>query len=108
MRDLMMFCRVKGLYHVSDELFALLKFRKGGEEEGAVSALALVGDEGEDGRENPMDPTGVHVIYRMSKDFGAAGIRSVSCFPVVFSVFRNMIRHMLEHDYFLALINAQS
>ncbi|KAF7872239.1 hypothetical protein EAF04_003163 [Stromatinia cepivora] len=61
----------KGLHYISDELFAMSDF---GEEKEFVSALALV--EGGEGEESPMHASKVHVIYSMSKDFGAAGIGS--------------------------------
>ncbi|KAJ8071231.1 hypothetical protein OCU04_001566 [Sclerotinia nivalis] len=101
----MKFCKEKGLHYISDELFAMSDF---GEEKEFVSALALVGD-GE-GEESPMDASKVHVIYSMSKDFGAAGIRSGFVIsprnrPVLDgSIIANFMQTSILNDHFLTAL----
>lgn len=73
LRELMGFCKEKGLHYISDEVFATSAFGRDAEEK-FTSALALVSDD----EVSPMNPSQVHVIYSMSKDFGAAGTRMVS------------------------------
>ncbi|KAI9647508.1 hypothetical protein NHQ30_003893 [Ciborinia camelliae] len=69
-RELMVFCKEKDIHYISDEIFAMSAFRT--EEAGQfTSALSLVGDD----KESPMDPSRVHVIYSLSKDWGAPGLR---------------------------------
>ncbi|KAF7911780.1 uncharacterized protein EAE98_011895 [Botrytis deweyae] len=69
-RELMVFCKDNGLHYISDEIFAMSSFSK--DEEGQfTSALSLVSDN----EESPMDPSRLHVIYSMSKDWGSPGLR---------------------------------
>lgn len=73
-RELMVFCKDNGLHYISDEIFAMSSFRR--EEEGQfTSTLSLISDN----KESPMDPSRLHVIYSMSKDWGSPGLRMVSC-----------------------------
>jgi hypothetical protein len=67
------FCKEKGLHYISDEVFALSAFRRDADEK-FTSALVLVSDD----EVSPMNPSQVYVIYRISKDFGAAVTRMVS------------------------------
>ncbi|ESZ91293.1 hypothetical protein SBOR_8327 [Sclerotinia borealis F-4128] len=69
-RELMIFCEGKGLHYISDEIFAMSSFRTE-EERKFTSALSLVDND----KESPMDPSRVHVIYSMSKDWGSPGLR---------------------------------
>ena len=72
LKELMAFCKDKGLQYISDETFAMSAF--GSEREGVfTSALAIVDGE----KESPISPNSVHVIYSMSKDFCCAGARMV-------------------------------
>ncbi|KAM0304914.1 hypothetical protein ACHAO8_011367 [Botrytis cinerea] len=69
-RELMVFCKDNGLHYISDEIFAMSSFRR--EEEGQfTSTLSLISDN----KESPMDPSRLHVIYSMSKDWGSPGLR---------------------------------
>ncbi|KAI4858763.1 acc synthase [Hypoxylon rubiginosum] len=67
--ELMHFCAAKGIHLISDEIYALSVYKRGdGPSEEFTSVLAI-------------DPTGiinpsqVHVLYGMSKDFSGAGMR---------------------------------
>ena len=78
------FCQKHGLHYISDEVFANTVFD---EADSFCSALSLVrGPADNNGQENgKIDPNLVHVVWSMTKDFGACGIRSVltQSFPCV-------------------------
>ena len=85
----MVFCQERGLHFLVDEVYALSDFgRKGGDDCAAgadalafMSTLALVGPSSSDaavGSGNSiMDPSRLHVVWSMSKDFGSSGMRMV-------------------------------
>jgi len=78
LRGLMSFCHEKNMHYISDEVHALCTFNN--LEVPFVSALSLMGKEGESDESNDIliNRSRVHVICRMSKDFGSPGIRLVS------------------------------
>ncbi|KAI8960368.1 PLP-dependent transferase [Daldinia sp. FL1419] len=66
---LMRLCAAKGIHLISDEIYALSVFRRDdgpSEEFTSVRSIDSTGI---------IDPAQVHVLYGMSKDFGAAGMR---------------------------------
>ena len=74
---MMMFCQKHGLHYISDEVFANTVFD---ESDRFVSALSFMrGSEGDNGNgSDGIDPNLVHVVWSMTNDFGACGVRSVS------------------------------
>ena len=78
LQGMMSFCRDRGLHFVSDEAYALSEF--GGDEPKFVSALALnhrVQKYEVIESDSIMDPSFLHVVYTMTKDFGSNGMRMV-------------------------------
>lgn len=84
-RGCMRFCQERNLHFVSDEVYAMSE-HKGEEEvgEGFVSALGIrdvIGEADRDMKEplgrELIDPSRVHIIWSLSKDFGSSGIRMV-------------------------------
>ncbi|THV52875.1 hypothetical protein BGAL_0065g00030 [Botrytis galanthina] len=69
-RELMVFCKDNGWHYISDEIYAMSSFRKE-EEDQFTSTISLVSDN----KESPMDPSRLHVICSMSKDWGSPGLR---------------------------------
>ncbi|KAI1468319.1 PLP-dependent transferase [Daldinia caldariorum] len=66
---LMRLCASKGIHLISDEIYALSTFRReDGPSEEFTSVLSI-------DTTGIIDPAQVHVLYGMSKDFGAAGMR---------------------------------
>ncbi|KAI1654474.1 PLP-dependent transferase [Daldinia decipiens] len=66
---LMHLCASKGIHLISDEIYALSVFRRNdGPSEEFTSVLSI-------DPSGIIDPAQVHVLYGMSKDFGAAGMR---------------------------------
>jgi aspartate/methionine/tyrosine aminotransferase len=73
LRELMAFCKEKDIHYISDEIFAMTAFSDK-EDEKFISALSLVNMS----EAGAMNPSRVHILYSLSKDFGAAGLRMVS------------------------------
>ena len=88
LRALMVFCQERGLHLLVDEVYALSEFggdgdsvNSGADGERFVSTLAAIGqfpDGAVAGSSGPvMDPSRLHVVWSMSKDFGSSGVRMV-------------------------------
>lgn len=69
LRGIMRFCGVRGLHLISDEVFGLTVFETGDNDVIPFTSVLAINAEGLIGKEF------VHVLYGMSKDFGAAGLR---------------------------------
>ncbi|KAJ5087655.1 hypothetical protein N7456_011271 [Penicillium angulare] len=81
LREIAKFCTKRGLHFICDEVFANTAFYP--EDEKFTSALSILpaieGSADEDVSaqvHDTIDPSRVHVIWSMSKDFGACGVRS--------------------------------
>ncbi|KAI1268178.1 acc synthase [Xylariaceae sp. FL1019] len=62
-------CAAKGIHLISDEIYALSTYSPTSDEPESFTSVRSVNCEG------TIDPKQVHVLYGMSKDFGAAGLR---------------------------------
>lgn len=84
LRECLRFCQVHDLHFISDEVYALSTFHSRSVLPPFVSALSLIANDPETdveerhGRTEMPNPTRVHVVWSMSKDFGCSGIRMVS------------------------------
>ncbi|KAF2160340.1 hypothetical protein M409DRAFT_29190 [Zasmidium cellare ATCC 36951] len=81
-RSLLRFCQDHGLHYISDEVYALSVY-EGEEDEDVVDFHSVLSID----TTGLIDASRVHVLYGLSKDFGAAGLR-IGC---LFS--RNSLLH---------------
>lgn len=86
LRECLRFCHNHGLHLVSDEVYAMSSFDSSPALPPFVSALSLLANFPETDVEERhlgkvvIDPSRVHVIWSMSKDFGCSGLRMVGQF----------------------------
>lgn len=66
---LLRFCQKYQIHLISDEIYAISVYEDDDSASGFVSILSI------DPTELGVDPTLIHVLYGMSKDFAAAGLR---------------------------------
>ena len=84
MRECLQFCQAHDLHLISDEVYAISTFKSSSPLPPFVSTLSLLDNpvetdvEGRHFGKGRSDPSRVHVIWSMSKDFGCSGIRMVS------------------------------
>ncbi|KAI1371326.1 acc synthase [Hypoxylon crocopeplum] len=67
--ELMRFCASKGIHLISDEIYALSVYNRDDRPSEKFTSVRAIDPDG------IIDPGQVHVLYGMSKDFGAGGMR---------------------------------
>ncbi|EHK48023.1 hypothetical protein TRIATDRAFT_316156 [Trichoderma atroviride IMI 206040] len=85
LRALLQFCASKGIHLISDEIYALTTYPRDDQPSEKFTSIRAID------YSDIIGPTQVHVLYGMSKDYGAAGLR-LGCLVSQNREFRNAVR----------------